>query len=118
VRDRVCKHKLKSGTQFFIGTRDFTSFANQAYRGSASRDPIRTLLRFDAHEEPGGIRLELEATGFLYKMARNLVGTLLDYAKGKLTSEQIEQIFQSKDRTKAKSAAPPHGLFLIQVTYE
>ena len=118
VQSRVNKEKLKSGTQYFIGTKDFTSFANQAYRGSASRDPIRTLLRFDACEEPGGLRLELEATGFLYKMARNLVGTLLDYAHDKVTKEQIEQIFQSKDRTKARSTAPPQGLFLIKVIYD
>ncbi len=117
VQGRINRDKLKSGTQYFIGTRDFTSFANQADRGSASRDPIRTLLRFDACEEPGGIRLELEATGFLYKMARNLVGTLLDYAFGKITEEQIEQIFLSKDRRKGRSAAPPQGLFLIKVTY-
>jgi tRNA pseudouridine38-40 synthase len=117
VPERLCRTKLMRGTKYFLGERDFTSFANQAYRGSASRDPIRTLLRFDALEQDGGIRLELEATGFLYKMARNIVGTLLDYAKGKVTSEQIEQIFQSKDRKKAGSAAPPHGLFLMQVAY-
>jgi len=117
VLERICAQKLKHGTQSFIGTRDFTSFANQAYRGSASRDPVRTLLRFDACEEPGGVRLELEATGFLYKMARNIVGTLLDYAKDKRTAEEIEEIFQSKDRKKAGAAAPPHGLFLMHVEY-
>ena len=117
VQSGINKDKLKNGTKYFVGTRDFTSFANQAYRGSASRDPVRTLLRFDACEETGGIRLELEATGFLYKMARNLVGALLDYASGKITEEQIEQIFLSKDRTKGRSAAPPQGLFLIRVAY-
>jgi len=117
VLERICRQKLKNGTKYFIGTKDFTSFANQAYRGSASRDPVRTLLRFDAFEEPGGIRLEIEATGFLYKMARNIVGTLLEYAKSKITAEEIEEIFQSKDRKKAGAAAPPHGLFLMHVNY-
>src|SRR3990167_6698704 len=80
VFDRLDKEKLISGTKLFIGTKDFTSFANEAYRGSASHDSIRTLYRFEALEQPGGIRLELEANGFLYKMVRNLVGTLIKYA--------------------------------------
>jgi len=117
VLERICHRKLVSGTRHFLGTRDFTSFANEAYRGSASRDPVRTLLRLDACEEEGGIRLELEANGFLYKMARNIVGTLLDYAKDKITSDRIEEIFQSKDRRLASSAAPAHALFLVQVVY-
>ncbi len=117
VLERISRDKLIHGTRYFLGTRDFTSFANEAYRGSASRDPVRTLLRFDACEEPGGIRLELEADGFLYKMVRNIVGTLLDYAKDKITSDRIAEIFQSQDRRQAGAAAPAHALFLVQVVY-
>jgi tRNA pseudouridine38-40 synthase len=113
----LCKQKLKEGGQLFIGKRDFSAFANKAYRGSAAKDPIRTLLRFDAVEQTGGMRLELEATGFLYKMVRNLVGTLLEYAFGKISSDDIAQIFQSKDRKIAAATAPPQGLFLMEVLY-
>jgi len=117
VFERICRVRLTTGGAHFLGTRDFTSFANNADRGSAAKDPVRTLLRFDAIEEPGGIRLELEANGFLYKMVRNLVGTLLEYAKGKISAEDIERIFQAKDRKAARVAVPPQGLFLMQVNY-
>jgi len=113
----LCKQKLREGGQLFVGEKDFSAFANQAYRGSAAKDPIRKLLRFDAVQQEGGIRLELEATGFLYKMARNLVGTLLEYASEKMTKGDIAQIFQSKDRKQAGATAPPQGLFLMQVVY-
>jgi len=108
---------LQEATKLFLGTRDFTSFANEAHRGSAAHDPVRTLTRFDLMEEPDGVRLELEGDGFLYKMVRNLVGTLLDVARGKITPAQLEAIFAAKDRRKASMALPAHGLFLMQVKY-
>jgi len=113
----IVQTKLVSGTKLFLGTRDFTSFANEAHRGSAAHDPVRTLKRFDVFEQPGGVRFELEADGFLYKMVRNLVGTLLEFAKGKLQEEDVEAIFQAKDRRRAGMAVPPQGLFLVKVYY-
>src|SRR5205814_82447 len=68
-------HLLKQAAALFIGTHDFSSFANQAHSGSAARGAVRTLKRLDVIEEPGGLRLEFEGNGFLYKMVRNIVGT-------------------------------------------
>jgi tRNA pseudouridine38-40 synthase len=115
--DRLDLAKLREGASLFLGTHDFTSFANDAHRGSAAHDPIRTLVRLDVIEQQGGIRLEFEGNGFLYKMVRNIVGTLIEYGKGKLTSADIDRIFTAKDRRKAGPAAPPQGLFLMQVLY-
>jgi tRNA pseudouridine38-40 synthase len=108
---------LHSACQALLGTHDFSSFANEADRGSASRDPIRTLTHFAVIPEPTGFRFELEADGFLYKMVRNLVGTVLDVARGRLPLTDLPHILAAKDRSRASAAAPPHGLFLIQVTY-
>lgn len=108
---------LKEAASQFIGTHDFTSFANEANRGTAAKDAIRTLRRLNVVEEPGGIRLEFEGDGFLYKMVRNIVGTLLDICAGKIDKSQIPKIFNQKDRRFAGRAAPAHGLFLIAVNY-
>lgn len=109
---------LKNGANAFVGTRDFTSFANEADRGSAAKNAIRTLRRLSVIDEEGGIRLEFEGDGFLYKMVRNIVGTLLDVARGKLSEDQIPAIFASRDRRCAAMAAPPQGLCLMSVLYE
>lgn len=101
----------------FLGTHDFTSFANQPHRGTASYDPVRTMLKLEAVSQKGGIRLEFEADGFLYKMVRNITGTLLDIGAGKIPPEAIPKILEAKDRKKAGSSAPPQGLFLMQVHY-
>ena len=117
VLDRIDIEALRQAAPLFLGTRDFTTFANQAHRGSAAKDPVRTLYRFDVLEEEGGARLELEGNGFLYKMVRNLAGALLDIAKGKISPSQLEELFKAKDRCKAGAALPAHGLFLFQVNY-
>ncbi len=108
---------LKRAEEKFIGTHDFTSFANEAASGSASKGAVRTLYRLCVIDEPGGARLEFEGNGFLYKMVRNIVGTLLDVCAGKIKEEEIPAILAAKDRKKAGRAAPAHGLYLFEVNY-
>jgi tRNA pseudouridine38-40 synthase len=108
---------LKKAALLFLGTHDFTSFANEKASKTASHDPIRTITRLDVIEEKGGIRLEFEGDGFLYKMVRNITGTLLDAATKKISLDAIPKIFEAKDRRTAGSAAPPQGLFLVEVLY-
>jgi tRNA pseudouridine38-40 synthase len=108
---------LRAGARLFVGTHDFTSFANAASEGSAAKDPVRTLSRLDVIAESGGVRLEFEGDGFLYKMVRNITGTLLDVARGKISLETIPVLFEAKDRKETSAAAPPQGLFLMKVNY-
>lgn len=117
IRYRLDLDLMQAAAQEFIGTRDFTSFSNEAHRGSASRDAVRTLTRLELHQEDGGVYFEFEADGFLYKMVRNIMGTLIDVGRGKLPLEKISPIFASKDRRRAAPAAPAHGLFLVKVLY-
>lgn len=65
---------LREGAKHFIGTHDFATFANV---GSSVKTTVRTLYRLDIAEQEGGVRLEFEGSGFLYKMVRNIVGTLI-----------------------------------------
>jgi tRNA pseudouridine38-40 synthase len=116
-RALVDRHAMRKAAYLFVGTNDFTSFSNEAHRGSCSHDPIRTLKRVDVIDEPDGLRIELEGDGFLYKMCRNIVGTLLDAGQGKLTCDDVKALFAAKDRKKGSTAAPPQGLFLMHVEY-
>lgn len=117
VHHRVDVPLLQEAASCFLGTKDFSAFANEAHRGSASIDAVRTLQRLDVVPESGGVRLELEADGFLYKMVRNITGTLLDICAGHISISAIPEIFDSKNRGAAGKTAPAHGLFLIKVHY-
>jgi tRNA pseudouridine38-40 synthase len=106
--------RLRAAAKEFVGTHDFTSFANVK---EEREDAVRTIYRLDVVEQKGGVRLEFEGDGFLYKMVRNITGTLLEVAAGKRKPEDIRALFQLRDRREAGPAAPPHGLFLMQVHY-
>ena len=108
---------LDRAAQQFAGTHDYSSFANEAHASSSLCNSIRTIERIGLQEERGGVRLEFEGNGFLYKMVRNIVGTLLDVTRGKIECEKLPDILAAKDRRKAGSCAPPQGLFLVSVKY-
>jgi tRNA pseudouridine38-40 synthase len=63
------------------------------------------------------ITITLEADGFLYKMVRSIVGTLIEVGEGKLTVEEFKKIFHGKNRSLAGKTASPQGLCLIKVKY-
>jgi tRNA pseudouridine38-40 synthase len=109
---------LKESAKYFIGTHDFSSFANDGKKGSAAKNAIRTIKRLDVIEEGNTLRLEFEGNGFLYKMVRNIVGTLLEIATGKMKIDELAALFAAKDRRNAPAAAAAHGLFLVKVDYE
>ena len=105
---------LQEAALHFIGMHDFATFANV---GGSTATTIRSLYRLDMCEQEGGFRLEFEGNGFLYKMVRNIVGTLLEVAKNKRSASEIPALLAAKDRRVAGAAAPPHGLFLEKVSY-
>lgn len=108
---------LCQAAKYFIGEKDFTSFSNEAHRKSAAHSAIRHMKRIDITTEDNEVIVEFEANGFLYRMARNIMGMLLDIARGKMPLDALPEIFAAKDRKKAGTCAPPHGLFLVRVLY-
>lgn len=60
---------------------------------------------------------EITANRFLRGMVRGLVGTMMAVGKGRLSLDDLEAIFKSKDRKKAGENAPAYGLFLTKVDY-
>ena len=50
-------------------------------------------------------------------MVRAIVGTMIEVGVGKITIDQFEKIIENKDRGKAGTSVPGHGLFLTKVSY-
>ncbi|MCB1085263.1 MAG: tRNA pseudouridine(38-40) synthase TruA [Chlamydiia bacterium] len=106
---------MREGASHFLGTRDFASLTNA--QEPRPNETVRTLRRLDIFEVEGGIRFEVEGDNFLYKMVRNLVGTLVYLGQGKLTLEEVRSLLKRQDRTYAGVTAPARGLTLFQVIY-
>ncbi|MEM7175827.1 MAG: tRNA pseudouridine(38-40) synthase TruA [Chlamydiota bacterium] len=116
VRDCMDRVNMSIAANDLIGYHDFSSFCNISE--SESESPYCTLSRLEVIEEsPETLRIALRGDRFLYKMARNLVGTLVDVGRGKMTLQEVQHLIEKKDRTQAGVTAPAHGLCLKGVYY-
>lgn len=108
---------MQQAMSLLVGEHDFKAFCNQ--RKQLVYDTyVRQLRRFTLTSLPSGqLRFELEGSAFLYKMVRNLVGTVVDIGRGRLPLASLPAILDSRDRTRAGVTAPAHGLVLWQVFY-
>lgn len=117
-----CPYKLelsamREAAKNIIGRHDFAAFCN-VKKNAHYEDYIREITDIRINELADS-RLEISIRGnhFLYKMARNIVGTIVYVGKGMLEAEAIDDILRNRDRTKAGITAPAHGLSLNSVFY-
>lgn len=100
---------------FFLGEKDFTSFTN-VKKNETYSSFLRTIDSIEIQEvEKGNLRFIICGKKFLYKMVRNIVGSLVYIGCGKISKEQIPEIFESKNRSQAGITAPAHGLTLFKI---
>lgn len=98
------------------GTHDFSAFCNE--NALSARDGVCTIDKVEVISLPDDrLRISVRGHNFLYKMVRNLVGTLVYVGCGKIALADIKSILTSGDRTKAGVTAPAHGLFLKEVLF-
>jgi tRNA pseudouridine38-40 synthase len=114
VKEKCDLKLIQKACNKFIGENDFTSFANC---GSNAKVMTKKIYDISCIETPIGFYLEFTGSGFLYKMVRNIVQTILSVNNGKLTLDQINLIMAAKDRRFAPASAPANALFLMRVEY-
>jgi tRNA pseudouridine38-40 synthase len=98
----------------FVGKQDFAAFCASA---SEVKTTVRECTNSRLNEEGNELVYEISANGFLHHMVRNIVGTLLEVGRGKLTPEDIDRLIESRDRRLSGPTAPARGLHLIRVDY-
>ncbi len=96
------------------GRRDWSGFADSRCR---VRDRCREVFEASFDERPRGGVFTFAADGFLTHMVRNLVGTALEIASGRMPIERVDEVLARRDRTLAAAAAPARGLILWHVRY-
>jgi tRNA pseudouridine38-40 synthase len=113
---------MRAAAARFVGVHDFASFA--ASTGSEEDDKERStereifsteLVRSADNEE---LVFTVHGRSFLRYMVRKMVGTLLDVGRGKLTPDDIDRLFELKDRSKSGPTVPSQGLCMISVDHE
>ena len=107
--DRVGK-----AAALFLGEHDFASLASS---GSSVKTTRRTITRSEVRIDERSLTYEVEASGFLRKMVRSLVGGLLAAGRGDLTLAELSAALLACDRSAWPAPAPACGLTLVRVDY-
>lgn len=109
--------EMQRAMKYLEGTHSFKAFVC----GDDERDDyVRTLSQTNIIrdlKDVSKITLVFVGNGFMRYMVRNMVGTLIEIGEGKRRSEEIIDILNSEDRTKAGKTAEAQGLFLKNVFY-
>ena len=114
--------KMRESATRFVGSHDFAAFA--ASTGSEDDDRERSTVRevyaTELARSPDNEELVFTVRGrsFLRYMVRKMVGTLLDVGRGRLAPDDIDRLYQSRDRSKAGPTVPAHGLCMVSVEHE
>ena len=106
---------LKRAANQFVGTHDFAGFA--ANRGKPEENTTRTIYSVCIRQKGPGVTIEFDGDGFLYKMVRLIVGSLVKCALGKMRVEDVAARLDSRQVGPTRFAAPAEGLFLVRVRY-
>lgn len=109
---------MEEAAHHLIGTHDFAAFCNQK-QGEVYTDTVRTIRALTINPlEENRLCFKIEGTSFLYKMVRNIVGTLVYVGRGKMETGSLPSLLRKKDRTQIGVCAPACGLFLTRVFYD
>ena len=106
--------QMQKAAKYFEGEHDFKGFKAS---GTSSKSSVRTIYKAEVIKNEDRIYIELTGNGFLYNMVRIISGTLLDVGIGKIKPEEIKEIIEAKERTRAGKTLPAHGLCLMEVSY-
>jgi tRNA pseudouridine38-40 synthase len=106
---------LKAAADEFVGTHDFAAFA--ANRGEPEKSTVRKIDSVQVRRRGPCLTIEFDGEGFLYKMVRLMVGSIVQCALGKTTIAEIRDKLVSARGKGTRLVAPAEGLFLVRVRY-
>ena len=115
IRRPLDLEAMNAACSHIVGRHDFKAFeASGSPRSHTVRHVMAARWKRRGEEQ---LTFEIRADGFLKFMVRNIVGTLVAVGLRKIEPEAVKTILASGDRHRAGATAPPHGLYLVKVTY-
>lgn len=105
---------MRAAAQPLIGEHDFRSFCGVLPDSGVT---VRTVRTLEINADGDFVRVRISADGFLHRMVRTIVGTLIACGLRRADPASIPAILAARDRSEAGITAPPHGLYLAGVRY-
>jgi tRNA pseudouridine38-40 synthase len=98
-----------------VGRRDWRAFAR---RGDEREDTVRAITAASWEERDRVLICTLSGDGFIYRLARSLVGAMVAIANRSCAEADLDAALAGRDSPAADYQAPARGLCLERVRYE
>jgi tRNA pseudouridine38-40 synthase len=115
IKDKLNFLLMQRAAAMFVGLKDFQSFTADDPEEKSTKVQIESITLVEYGD---AILIRILGSHFIWKMVRQIVGTLVEIGRGKLILSDVEGFFRHKSDVPAKLTAPPSGLFLERVYYE
>ena len=107
--------RMNQAAAYLVGEHDFKSFCSA---GAQVQSTVRTIYAVNVTKADDMVHIRITGNGFLYNMVRIIAGTLMQVGTGLMEPEQVKEILEARDRSKAGPTAVAKGLTLVEIRYE
>ena len=114
VKRPLDEYKMNQAAQALVGVQDFATFGQPPQGENTVRELFTAVCRRDGKQ----VSIFIEANAFLQRMVRSIAGSLKLVGEGSWSVEQFVIALEACDRSRCGTVAPPHGLYLVSVTYD
>jgi tRNA pseudouridine38-40 synthase len=115
VKEELDAAAMKRAAAAFVGMHDFRTFSDDDPEHKSTQVLVES---FDVHEDGDLLVVHIEASHFLWKMVRRLVGILVEVGRGSLSIDAAAGLLTETSPLPARVTAPAAGLFLERVYYK
>lgn len=115
VKDKLNLNPMNEATKAIIGKHNFRSFCEVENEKDST---VVVINSANLMTRGTMIYFRINASHFLWKMVRRLVGTIVEVGRGKFSVRDFENFLEKPTDTLAKYTAPPSGLFLEKIFYK
>lgn len=107
--------RMNQAATYLVGEHDFKSFCSA---GAQVQTTVRMIYAVNVTKDDDMVHIRITGNGFLYNMVRIIAGTLMQVGTGLMEPEQVKEILEARDRSKAGPTAVAKGLTLVEIRYE
>lgn len=104
---------MQKAANIIKGKHDFSAIVLE----SNNENKTRQIYKLSVSKKRNYIIIDIIGNGFLYKMARRIVGILIDIGRGKMTIDDVKKIINATKVSCEIQTAPAKGLSLLKVCY-
>lgn len=106
---------MAKASKYLEGEHDFTSYRAVACQ---NKQPVKTIHHATVKQYGHYIVLDIQASGFLMHMVRNIAGVLIKIGSGTKQPIWAKEVLEAKNRTAADRTASPYGLYFVRAYYD